>query len=307
MTTAMKKTAILIGTVLLLTGCFHDMHELRPSEWGGRPVGYIATALSWELADDAGTPIHALTLSPGGAAASFTKSYSGARDAAKELIQLPAGAYDVLATVNMTEADGFTLAGLPATRAFPADVAVSLKNPVSSPAQAWFGVAPANVEKDAVTSVQPQLQRLLCSLSIKVDNVPAGATLVLTLSNVAKSVTLTARDAGGRYGVPGAESVSDLTLATLTAQSSGPVALEGFTVLPTASAFDRCILSISVTSASGVPLSCVCDAPHMEAGKAYTLNLDYNSLQPYMYLDSYSISEWESGWTVNGEILNPDE
>ena len=45
----------------------------------------------------------------------------------------------------------------------------------------------------------------------------------------------------------------------------------------------------------------------MEVGKDYILDLDYNELQPYMYINSSSISPWEDGWTVDGEILNPQE
>lgn len=304
----MKKTAILIGMLLLLTGCFHEMHELRPSEYGeGTAVGYMATAISWELADDAGTSIHALTLSPCGSETSFTKNYFSVREAAGELIQLPIGVYDVLTTANMTDADGFTLAGLPATKAFQPDVVVSLKNPVSSPAQAWFSITRANIENDAITSVKPLLQRLLSSVSVNIYNVPAGATMVLTLSNVARSVTLTQKDANGRYGVRSADSIGDLVLATLTASSVGSLSLEGFTVLPTASAFARCILTIDVTSASGNKTQCVCDAPPMESGKAYTLELDFTALKPYMFLDSYSISAWEDGWIISGEVLNPNE
>lgn len=295
-----------IAATLLFTGCFHENHELASLSAG---EGLLGTSLQWEMAEDAGTAVHALSVAVGGAAAPFSKTYKDAREAAGELIPVAAGKNDILATVNLADTDGFSVNGMPATKADAAvgDVIVSLKDPVSSPAQAWFGVAGAEIREREITTVAPVLQRLLSTLSVNLANVPAGTKVVLTLGNVAKSVNLTAKDANGRWGLPSSESVGDLQIASLAAASDGPLTLEGFTMLPTASAFARCLLTIDVTSASGNKTQCVCDAPHTESGKAYTLDIDFKALKPYMYLDSYSISAWEDGWSVNGEILNPNE
>ena len=312
----MRKIAILIGTLLLLTGCFHEIHELEMLRDGngegagaGKDAGLLGTVLRWEIPEDAGTAIHSLTLSVGGTSTPFTKNYRNAKEAAGELIPVAAGRNDILATVNMTAADGFVISGLPATKADAAvgDVVVSLKDPVSSPAQAWFAVTATDIRKGEITTVEPVLQRLLPGITLNLDNVPAGTRVDITLRNVAGSVNLTAKDSGGRWGIPSSDSVGDLQIASLTAASYGPLKLEGFTLLPTASAFQRCVLTIDVTSAGGNKTQCVCDAPLMQIGKTYMLELDYNTLRPFMYLDSYSINPWEDGWTVNGEILNPVE
>lgn len=303
----MRKTVLYIAslaTALFSTGCFHENHELGSLESG---KGLIGTSLIWEMPEDASTGIHALTVSVGGAATPFSKHYRDARDAAGEFIAVASGRNDILATVNMIDSDGFSISGMPASKSESGvgDVTVSLKNPVSSPQQAWFGVTGADVKEKDITIIEPTLQRLLSSVSVNLINVPAGTNVVLTLSNVAKSVNLTAKDANGRYGVPSTESVGDLEIASYTAAAAGPMTLEGFTVLPTASSFARCILTIDVTSPNGNKTQSVCDAPHTESGKSYTLDLDFKTIRPYMYLDTYSISEWEDGWTVNGEILNP--
>ncbi|MBO4434215.1 MAG: hypothetical protein J5769_02030 [Bacteroidales bacterium] len=300
----MRKTVLYIASALLACGCFHENHELASLETG---KGLIGTSLGWEMPEDASTGIHALTVSVGGAATPFSRQYRDAKDAAGELIPVALGRNDILATVNMTASDGFTINGMPAAKADAGvgDVIVSLTNPVSSPEQAWFGVTGTDVKEKEITIVEPTLQRLLSSISLNLNNVPAGTNVVLTLSNVAKSVNLTAKDANGRYGVPSAESVGDLEIANYTAATAGTLSLDGFTMLPTASAFARCILTIDVTSSNGNKTQCVCDAPLTESGKGYTLDLDFKTIRPYMYLDTYSISEWEDGWTVNGEILNP--
>lgn len=295
MTMAMRRYAIILAA-LLITGCFHEVHEFRPSEYGDVPVGYIAPALQWGQADDAATVIHNLTISVGGTGATFTKSFSSVEEASSELVQLPVGEYDILVTANMTEADGFILTGLPPTKADAAmgSVKVSLKNPASSPSQAWYGVTHASVQQDAITLVNPVLHRLLSTLNVDIANLPAGTTMAMTLSDVAGKVDLTTKDAGGIYGLPAGESVGDLALP------AGP-----FNTLPTVSGKDRCKLTLDITPPGGTPLTVECDAPRIDLGKVCTLNLDFNTLKPYMYISTVTISPWEDGWTVNGEILNP--
>ncbi len=293
---AMRRYAILmVAAAVLLTGCFHKMHELKPSEWGDVPVGYVAASFQWDQADDASEAIHSITLSFVGSGASFSKNYNSVEDVSADLVQLPVGDYDILVTANMTEADGYILTGRPATRADLGSIKVSLKSPASSPAQAWYGVSHVTVTEDDICVDEITLLRLLSTLSVSIDNLPSGAAVVLTLSNVAKNVDLTAKDAGGKYGLPSTELVGDLNIP------KGSLRL-----LPTASGKERCMLTLDITSPSGVNLSSLCDTPRMEVGKSYTLNLDYNTLKPYMFLTTYSISNWEVGWTVSGEVLNPN-
>ena len=298
--------AAIAAVLLISASCYHENHELGPL---GSGTGLVGTSLEWEMPDDAGTPVHALSIAIGGTATPFSRNYKDDREASGELIPVKVGKNDLLAIVNMTTADGFTLVGMPAAKADAGvgDVIVSLTNPVSSPAQAWFGVVGAEVKEKEIIIAEPKLQRLLSTLTINLNNVPAGTKVAITLSNVAKNVNLTAKDANGRYGLPSAESVGDLEIARLSATVDGPLKVEGFTVLPTASAFARCILTIDVTSANGNKTQSVCDAPHTESGKGYTLDLDFKTIRPYMYIDSYSINAWEDGWTVGGEILNPNE
>ena len=286
MTPAMKKMIFPLAATLLLTGCFHEFHEKAAG------TGTVALALQWEQPEDAATLIHSLTCSVAG----MTRRYRSVEEASADPLQLPAGEYDILVTANMTEEDGFQLSGLPPPKAdgtLPR-VGVALKGPASSPAQAWFGMAHASVTQGGISLVQPRLQRLLSTLSVQMANLPDGTAMTLTLSNVAREVDLTATDGQGRYGVPGSETAGDIPL------TGGEINL-----LPTASGQDRCLLTLSLVSSDGNPLTVVCDAPRTDPGKSYTLELDYTHLKPYLYISSSSISPWQDGWAVSGEILNP--
>jgi len=281
----MRKYAIALAA-LLLTGCYHEFHEITADR------SSVAVALQWEQPEDAGTFLHNITFSADG----ITRSFDTPREASAEQLQLPDGEYDILVTANMTEADSFILSGLPGTKAGLPDVRVSLRNPLANPAQAWYGISHASVQKGKATVAEAKLQRLMCTLTVNIANVPAGTTIIHTLANVAKEVRLTAQDDAGRYGVPGTETVGKLTVDTY------PINL-----FPTVSGKGRSLLTLEIITAAGSELTVLCDAPRMEVGKSYILELDYTKLQPYMYITPYSISAWEDGWTVSGEILNSQE
>ena len=298
----MKKILSLaaLAATLLLAGCVHEIYDQLPSEYGqGVSVGYLANQLSWEIPEDTDTQLHQLTCAVMGTQASFSKSYGTVREVAADLIQVPVGQYELLALADMTDALCYTLTGLPATKALTGPVTVSLKKSGGPLTQAWFGPAPVTVEQDAVTTAKASLQRLLTTITLDFSNVPAGSVLNFTLSGVATSIILNEKDANGHYGVPTGES-SNYVLGTLTGNGK-----QTFYCFPTISGQQRVILSVEVTPPGEPPYTCVCEVPAVSCGKEYTLQLDYNKLSTYMYVTSHTINEWTEGWTVSGEILNP--
>ena len=301
------------AAALLLAGCFHNVHEFIPSEWGGGvKVGYLAASFTWEFEEDNNTVINDLIVAAKGSKALRAERYKDQHASSKDLMQLPAGEYDVLVTLNMEQEDGFIITGIPATNAaisdFEAgDICVSLKDPASSPNQAWYGVSHVTVTDESVTVTETVMQRLLSIISINLDNVPAGTGVVISISNVAKSLILNARDVNGRYGKPADGAADSITIGVFNPTADGTLGVKEFSILPTASGKERCLITIDVTTPEGQHLVYIGDAPRTECGKSYTLNLDYNTLKPYMYVASSEISEWNEGWSVSGEILNPNE
>lgn len=318
----MKKIFPLMAAaaMMLLTACYHDQHEEMPNEYGDQPVGYLTPLLLWDDPADAGTTttiddIRFTVSGTGGT--TVANRFNNTEAAADWLQQLPVGDYDVLVTVDMDEAHGYVLenaATRGTTRADEAtvttalpDTRVSLAEPSSSPRQSWYAVTHATVREDEITVAEFHLQRLLSELSVIVSNVPTGAAITASVERVAHDVLLTHRDGQGRYGVADREDFLTVSLGALSADPADAATLrhDDHTLMPTAGGQERCYLTLSVTTPEGTRLSYLADAPRMECGKAYVVELDYTKLRPYMLLEAFAINDWTEGWTVSGEITDP--
>ena len=317
-----------VAAMLLLTACYHDQHELQPNQYDGKPVGYLTPQLLWEDQADAGAAIDDIRFTVSGTGGTtVAHNFTDTESAAEWLQQLPVGDYDLLVTVDMDEAHGYLLQNVgtdtrsmtradeaTVTTALP-DTRVSLAEPSSSPRQSWYAVTHATVREDEITVAEFRLQRLLSEISVIVSNVPTGAAITASVERVASDVLLTQRDGQGRYGVADREDYMTVSLGALTADAtvpdgspSGPATLrhDDHTLMPTAGGQERCYLTLAVTTPDGSPLTYLADAPRMECGKAYVVELDYTKLRPYMLLEAFTINDWTDGWAITGEIINPD-
>ena len=314
-----------LAAMLLLSACYHDQHEEMPSEYGDQPVGYLTPLLLWEDEDEdeagATTTIDDIRFTVSGTNGTTTANrFNNTEAAADWLQQLPVGNYDLLVTVDMDEANGYILGNVgtdtrsttradeDVTTALP-DTRVSLADPSSSPAQSWYAVTHATVKADEVTVAEFHLQRLLSELTVIVHNVPTGAAISASVERVAHDVLLTHRDGQGRYGVADREDFLTVSLGALAADPADAATLrhDDHTLMPTAGGQPRCYLTLAVTTPEGTRLSYLADAPRMECGRAYVVELDYTKLRPYMLLEAFTINDWTEGWTISGEIINPDK
>ena len=314
-----------LAAMLLLSACYHDQHEEMPSEYGDQPVGYLTPLLLWEDEDEAEagatTTIDDIRFTVSGTnGTTAANRFNNTEAAADWLQQLPVGNYDLLVTVDMDEANGYILGNVgtdtrsttradeDVTTALP-DTRVSLADPSSSPAQSWYAVTHATVKADEVTVAEFHLQRLLSELTVIVHNVPTDAAITASVERVAHDVLLTHRDGQGRYGVADREDFLTVSLGALAADPADAATLrhDDHTLMPTAGGQPRCYLTLAVTTPEGTRLSYLADAPRMECGKTYVVELDYTKLRPYMLLEAFTINDWTEGWTISGEIINPDK
>lgn len=295
------KFLIIIALTMFLISCKKERsHEYWDSEYGDKAVGYLAFELYWDEYDDILSPIDGVRITASGADG-FLKNYDFAspEDAADALQQFPEGTYTLLVTVDMAEKDGYIVTqsatekggnNLPATTA-------ALKDPSSSPHQSWYGIVTATVKDGEITIARFRLKRLLSMISITITDVPDGATITAEASKVAQYVELTTPKIS-------AESVDDVQLGSLS--GGGIQKIENRTLMPTALGNDRTIITLYATY-NGVTLTSTVDAPKMESGRYYVMEIAYNGLAPYIYVSGTDINDWQQNWTADGEILNPDE
>ena len=270
--------------------------------------GFLGNDLTWEdLADVKSEISHLKFTVTGSNGVKEVHEFNAPSEASDWMIPLPAGEYDVLVAANMDAANGFELSETVPTKAshtLPATY-VSLSDASSNPRQVWNGVARVSVEKDKMATVHLDLDRLLALFTLSIKNIPDGTTIDVSLRGAAAYATLTAEYAPGHWGLPSAEISDDITLGTLTS-ANGTSAIDEFKVFPTATGIEKTILTFSIVTDQNRELEYIAEAPIMENGKKYVLELDYQTMSPYMFIDSAAINDWTDGWSYDGEILNPE-
>ena len=278
----------------LLGSCRHGEHALCNPEYDTDHAGYLSAELMWDEYDDILSPIDdvRLTIADGGNVLK-NKQFTTPLAVAEYVQQLPSGNYDALAAVNMSEARGYllttdntknTVNNLPVT-------CVSLKDPLAKHTQSWFAVANATVSDGSLTVAQLSLKRLLASLSVTIKGAPDGTTADIAILHTAQSVNLAT-------ATPSTDESAQNPVAML------PV--ERLLLMPTAAAQPRTMLILNIATPGGTPQQCTLDAPRMDIGKIYSMELEYNDLDVYLYITSTPITDWEEYWTISGEIFNPD-
>ena len=299
-----------IAASLLLTGCFQDVHEIVP----GEDVGNVTPVLKWANPSDAGTEIHDLIVVVDGEGESYTRHYANPGEFAGEPLDIPAGKYNILVLANATEADGYQVSGLPATKTWG-----GCKLQIVAPGSSWLmppgnchiGSCGGTVAQHQVSGPVISLEPLLPSVSMSMRNIPESVSVSVAVRNPAACINLQAEN-GGRF-VPSAEEGSVLDLGDL---SQG--AIETL-VPPTVNGSLTCDLTLTITDSdltSGGKTQHAAEpsrvikmtAPRMDCGKRYTLAIDYADLIHVLSLgsDTITINDWTSqGDPIGGEVFKP--
>lgn len=314
----MKKTYILLvaAAALILGACHHATHytdDLPEGEDTGKypasaGLGFLGNDLAWEeIADVKSEITHLKYIVTGANEVLEEKEFSSPAEASEWMIPLPVGEYDVLVAANMDKANGFELSETAPTKStltLP-DTYAKLTNASSNPVQAWNGIAHVVVLENKMATVHLELDRLMALFTLKIANVPAGTVIDVSMRNAADYVTLTQEREAGHWGVPSEEISDDIILGRLD-ENNAATAINEFKVFPTATGLDKTILMFHIKTNKGLDLDYVGEAPIMENGKRYILEMDYEKLTPFMYITSVAINDWTDGWSFAGEVLNPE-
>ena len=314
----MKKYYILLmaAAALALGACHHPTHyddDIPEGGEGGKyPTpdgqGYLGNDLAWDDIADVKSEITHLKYTVTGAnGVKEVREFNNPTEASEWIIALPVGEYDVLVAANMDAANGFVLGETRPTKVshtLPATY-TQLTNASSNPVQAWNGIGHVVVTENEFATAHLDLDRLMALFTLKIANVPAGTVIDVSMRNAADYVTLTEEREAGHWGAPSEEISEDIILGRLD-ENNSTTAIDEFKVFPTASGMDKTILMFHIKTNHDLELDYVGEAPIMENGKKYILELDYEKLTPFMYITSVSINDWTDGWSFDGEVLNPE-
>ena len=306
---AMKTKYILaaIAASLLLTGCFQDVHEIVP----GEDVGYLTPVLKWANPSDAGTEIHDLLVVVDGEGESYTRHYASAEEFASEPLDVSVGEHNILVLANATEADGYQVSGLPPTKYTMTEAMLTIGD--DSPVQnCYAAISPVTLKSGELKTPEFSLRPVLPSLEMRMSNIPEDLKVLAVQGDVAAGVRLV--EQGGRVGVGSTEQLeyrvlglvdgtpsTVLTLPTVAGKTESTITFEVFepdpTVKPASIKPRQGMVEYALILAFVVKL----DVP-LECGLNHKIEMDFNSMVPEMHLSSYSISDWEVGFTYNGRV-----
>ena len=226
--------------------------------------------------------------------------FSSPRELASGLFSLPEGDYTLVGVCGLTEPYRYDYEN--GTRT--ADMLrVSLADPSASPAHAVGGVAGASVTDTGVNLRSViRVAPLLAELAVRIDGVPEGASLAVTVRNAATCLYPARRGDDNSYVVPSAEK-TDALLPQAVADR-GTLSTDA-RLMPTAQGEAYTMLYMVMTFADGSRHEYTAEAPRMLAGKRYELALEYDRMQPYMYITAIDINPWGEGWITSDDIFNP--
>ena len=297
---------VALAATLLATGCFQDIHEIDPS----KHVGYVVPELNWGDPALAGTEIHDLLVSVYSGEDSYSKHYTNVRDIAREPLEVPAGESEILVLANATEADGYQISGLPATKFTMMEAMLCIGKDI--PAQnCYAAISPVNMITGVIKKPLLPLCPVFPTLELIMSNIPQDLKVLAVQGDVAAGVRLVEQD--GRVGTGSAEQIDDrvlglvngtpstvLTHPTVAGKKECSITFEVFEPDPTVKnsmvaqprqgIVDYALILTYVVKLD-VPLVC---------GTNYKIEMDFNSMFPEMHLSSYTISDWEIGFTYDG-------
>ena len=291
-----------LAAILLATGCFQDVHEIDPS----KNVGYVVPELQWADPALAGTEIHDLLVIVNGEREAFTKHYTNVRDIARDPLEVPAGECSIMVLANASEADGYRLSGLPATKFtlmeillyYPVLNALAYNN-------CYMGSTAVQVDNNAFRSSPTPMKPVMPSVSMSMSNIPEGASVNVAMSNAAASISMVPSE-GGTFAPSLQPCNGDIELGDLATGNIKTI------VPPTVGGSLTCDMSLSVTlpdgSSSGKSqrgresLKIRMTAPRIDCGGDYSIALDFKNLVTVLEFGTFIIEDWDEEHSYDGRV-----
>ncbi len=234
-------------------------------------------------------------------------TFSSAQDLAKHRFDLPAGEYDMYVTVNLLPPyiDEYNQSQ---SRAFTdgSKHFITLEKPDLSPEPAYHGEARIVVTEGDVQRVTVKIQELLAEVTIIINDIPNGTHFSGTVENATAGIVTTYDETIGEFVAERSEQIVPVDFP-VTLSTDGVLTIKKFRLLPSVKGATESLIKIQLLYPNTKHNEYEIHAPEMRMGGKYYIVLDFADMTPYMHLTSIRIDKWTEGWTINGEILNPEE
>ena len=225
-------------------------------------------------------------------------TYADEKDLASQRFYLASGQYIFVSALNLQSPLAYKNQNATETLTFQVSSSTSL------PEHAFYATTEVEVDGNKSQWVTLPMKRFLSELTIMITDAPSGTRLAAKVYEPAEGVYPVWKDADGRFGLPTAESLSEITIPEVTEQG-GNIVTESVKLMPTPQGKSVSKMELVLTTVDGGTFVCDVEAPVMQLGGIYELNLPYHDLKPYLHVSASKITDWKEGWTIDGEILNP--
>lgn len=183
---------------------------------------------------------------------------------------------------------------------------ITLEEPNLSPEPAYCSENKVVITKKGVQKVDVKMREILADMTFVLKGVPNGTILVGSVESAAAGIFPRFDEAIGEMVAEPSDVIVPVKLPQILS-TDGILNIKDFRLLPSAKGATETLIKIRLIYPNTKSSDFEIHAPVMNMGGKYHIALDFADMTPIMYLKSVKINDWTEGWTVNGEILNPED
>lgn len=295
----MKKNLLL--TCFLLVIIFTSCEPTNPTNNGYK----LLVNLDWEDKSDQGTKVKDIYIWVFKPSGELVKEhyYPTKEGVALDLHFLGAGEYNVVTATNFISP--FSVGKITTYD----NHILKLDNASASPSHAYYGVTNVSISSGKIKSTTLSICRILTELNIEIEGAPEGTSLAAFVTNAADGIYPQLKDDEGNIGLASSGNKNVVTIPKTTAVN-GTISTNTMRLMPTVVEATKANtynshMRFLFTFPDGTTRECDAQAPAMRSSGKYSLKMDYSQLKPYMLISPVKIDDWEEGWVISEEVLNP--
>lgn len=246
-------------------------------------------------------------LHPADGSPAMEYTFSDRQDLSEQQFELPVGEYRIFSTVNLLPPyiDEYNPMR---SRAFTdgKEHFITLEKPNLSPEPAYCYEDRIVITESGVQTVKVKMKELLAEMTFSIKGVPNGTILKGSVGNATAGIIPKFDETLGEMIAERSELIVPVELP-VTLSTDGIVTIKKFRLLPSVKGATESLIKMMLLYPNTKRNDFEIHAPEMRMGGKYYIVLDFADMTPYMHLTSIRIDKWTEGWTINGEILNPEE